>query len=63
MLGLRVGHLVYAAGNEDPARHSVRGTDVEIICHALDLDRPPEALLASVGALARLIAQSATGRL
>jgi 5-methylcytosine-specific restriction enzyme subunit McrC len=56
VLGLRVGHLVYAKGNEDPVRHSVRGADVEIICHALDLDQPPQALLASIGALARLIA-------
>jgi 5-methylcytosine-specific restriction enzyme subunit McrC len=56
VLGLRVGHLVYAKGNEDPVRHSVRGADVEIICHALDLDQPPQALLVSVGALARLIA-------
>ena len=56
VLGLKVGHLIYAKGNEDPVRHSVRGTDVEIICHALDLDQPPQVLLASVGALARRIA-------
>jgi 5-methylcytosine-specific restriction enzyme subunit McrC len=60
VLGLRVGHLVYAKGNEDPVRHSVRSADVEIICHALDLDQSPQALLTSAGALARLIAQSAT---
>jgi 5-methylcytosine-specific restriction enzyme subunit McrC len=59
VLGLKVGHLIYAKGNEDPVRHSVRGADIEIICHALDLDQPPQALLASAGALARLIAQSA----
>ena len=41
VLGLKVGHLIYAKGNEDPARHSVRGADVEIICHALELDQPP----------------------
>jgi 5-methylcytosine-specific restriction enzyme subunit McrC len=57
VLDLKVGHLIYAKGNEDLVRHSVRGTDVEIICHALDLDQPPHALLASLGALARTIAQ------
>jgi 5-methylcytosine-specific restriction enzyme subunit McrC len=56
VLGLRVGHLVYAKGNEDPVRHSVRGANVEIICHALDLSQPSELLLAEVGSLARKIA-------
>jgi 5-methylcytosine-specific restriction enzyme subunit McrC len=62
VLGLRAGHLIYAKGNEDPVRHSVRGADVEIICHALDLDQPPQALLASVGALAQLIAHGYPAR-
>jgi 5-methylcytosine-specific restriction enzyme subunit McrC len=56
VLGLRVGHLVYAAGNEEPVRHVVRGAGVEIICHALDLSRPPEELLAEMRDLARKIA-------
>jgi 5-methylcytosine-specific restriction enzyme subunit McrC len=55
VLGLKVGHLIYAKGNEDPVRHSVCGVNVEIICHALDLDQPPQALLASVRDLARQI--------
>ena len=42
VLGLRVGHLVYAKGNEEPARHVVRRSGVEILCHAIDLSQPPE---------------------
>jgi 5-methylcytosine-specific restriction enzyme subunit McrC len=57
VLGLRAGHLVYAAGNEDPARHVVRGAGVEIICHALDLGKPPVELLAEVRELATRIVQ------
>jgi 5-methylcytosine-specific restriction enzyme subunit McrC len=52
VLGLKVGHLIYAKGNEDPVRHSVRGADVEIICHALDLCQLPATLLADVEDLA-----------
>jgi 5-methylcytosine-specific restriction enzyme subunit McrC len=57
VLGLPVGHLVYAAGNEQPAHHLVRRAGIEIICHALDLSQPPERLLAEVGALAGVIAR------
>lgn len=56
VLGLRTGHLVYAKGNEDPVRHIVRGSDVEIICHALDLELEPGQLLAEVRGLAGRIA-------
>jgi 5-methylcytosine-specific restriction enzyme subunit McrC len=55
VLGLRHGHLVYARGNEEPTRHVVRAAGVEIICHALDLYHPPDALLAEVRELARSI--------
>ena len=56
VLGLRSGHLVYAKGNEKPARHIVRRSGIEIFCHAVDLDQPPDRLLASMGALAQRIA-------
>jgi 5-methylcytosine-specific restriction enzyme subunit McrC len=55
VLGLRTGHLVYARGNAEPAHHVVRGADVEVICHALDLGRAPDALLAEVRGLAAAI--------
>ena len=42
VLGLRNGHLVYAKGNEDPAHHVVRRSGIEIFCHAVDLDQPPD---------------------
>ncbi|NYJ02428.1 5-methylcytosine-specific restriction enzyme subunit McrC [Nocardioides thalensis] len=57
VLGLSEGHLVYAAGNELAVEHAVRGAEVAITCHTLDLDQPPERLLEQVGDLAsRLIA-------
>ena len=57
-LGLRNGHLVYAKGNEDPARHVVRRSGIEIFCHAVDLDQPPDLLLARMSDLATIIAAS-----
>jgi 5-methylcytosine-specific restriction enzyme subunit McrC len=56
VLGLRTGHLVYAKGNEDAARHAVCRSDVEISCSALDLDQEPQQLLSQISALAQLIA-------
>jgi 5-methylcytosine-specific restriction enzyme subunit McrC len=55
VLGLRTGHLVYARGNEEPTNHVIRGADVEVICHALDLGQAPDALLAEVRKLATAI--------
>jgi len=52
VLNLKVGHLIYAAGNEDPAHHIVRGAGVEIICHAMDLSQTPAALLVGIQAIA-----------
>jgi 5-methylcytosine-specific restriction enzyme subunit McrC len=59
VLGLPDGHLVYAKGNEEAARHAIRQSGIEILCHALDLNQPPEALLARVRGLAQAIASSA----
>lgn len=39
--GVPTGHLVYAAGNEKPARYTIAESGTTIVCHALDLDRPP----------------------
>ncbi|MGH3900202.1 MAG: 5-methylcytosine restriction system specificity protein McrC [Pseudonocardiaceae bacterium] len=47
-LHLPRGHLVYARGNSQPARHIVRYSDIEIVCHALDLTLPRAKLLAQV---------------
>jgi 5-methylcytosine-specific restriction enzyme subunit McrC len=51
-LGLRRGHLVYAKGNGQPARHVVRRAGVEIVCHAIDLTLRPAELLSRVDELA-----------
>ena len=58
VLGLRTGHLVYARGNEESTRHVVRGAGVEIVCHALELDQSPDAILAEVRGLAVAIGDS-----
>ncbi|MBG0818399.1 McrC family protein [Planomonospora sp. ID82291] len=55
-LRLPQGHLVYAKGNAAAARHAVRHTGIEIICHALDLTLPPEQLLTQVGGIAAELA-------
>ena len=56
VLGLRSGHLVYAQGNEKPARHLVRRSGIEIFCHAVDLDQEPDVLISQMRDLAQMIA-------
>ena len=58
-LGLAVGHLVYAKGNEVGVTHQIRNVDVTIHAHTLDLTTPPSALLQQVSALAGVIASAA----
>ena len=58
VLGLDRGHLVYAKGSEEPAHHLVRGSGIEIICHAVELDAEPAALLGQMQELALRIAAS-----
>jgi 5-methylcytosine-specific restriction enzyme subunit McrC len=56
VLGLRYGHLIYAKGNEEPAHHVVKRADIQIICHAIDLEASPSALLDQMYSLAERIA-------
>ena len=56
VLGLRSGHLVYAKGNEEPVRHVVRRSGIEIFCHAVDLDQEPDTLIGQMRDLAQTIA-------
>ena len=56
VLGLHSGHLIYAKGNEEPARHVVRRSGIEIFSHAVDLEQPPDELLAGMTDLAERIA-------
>jgi hypothetical protein len=51
-LGLRHGHLVYAKGEADAARHAVRRSGIEIHCHALELAAEPAVLLTQASKLA-----------
>lgn len=46
--GVQTGHLIYAAGNEMPARYSIAQAGVTVVCHALDLDNSPEELSAQI---------------
>jgi 5-methylcytosine-specific restriction enzyme subunit McrC len=55
VLQLPEGHLVYAKGNEPVSQHTVRGSEVEIRCHALDLASSPKDLLQQVARLAHVI--------
>jgi 5-methylcytosine-specific restriction enzyme subunit McrC len=59
VLRLPIGHLVYAKGNEDATRHAVRNADVEIRCHALDLEQPPALLLRQIAHIAEGLAAAA----
>lgn len=47
-LGLDTGHLIYAAGNEVPARYEIRNAGVTVVCHALRLDDSPAAISTQV---------------
>ena len=59
ILGLPVGHLVYARGNASPARHVIRQSGIEILCHAIDLSQPPEQLIGQMSDLAELVSAMA----
>ena len=56
--GLPSGLLVYAQGEEEPARHAVPRAGVTIEVEALALDGEPEAILASVARLAQRVRAS-----
>lgn len=56
VLGIDTGHLVYASGNEPSIDHQIKGGNVSICCHTLDLDKPPNHVLAQVNALADRLA-------
>jgi 5-methylcytosine-specific restriction enzyme subunit McrC len=57
VLGLRHGHLVYAKGDAEPARHTVRRAGIEIRCNALDLAVDPPTLISQVSNMADQIAR------
>lgn len=54
-LGLKHGHLVYAAGNERPRVYDVNVAGVVIEAHALDLNRTPTELLEDIAQLASIL--------
>jgi 5-methylcytosine-specific restriction enzyme subunit McrC len=45
---LNTGHLIYAAGNENPAKYHIAEADVTIICHAVDLGVPLDQVSANI---------------
>lgn len=60
VLGVRTGHLVYAAGDTEPRVHRIAGSSgIQIVETALDLTSPPAALLAQIADLARRLAAGA----
>jgi hypothetical protein len=48
---LSTGHLIYAAGNSEPARYTIAEAGIEIHCHALALDATPTEISAQVDAI------------
>jgi len=54
-LGLPVGHLIYAKGNEAAQQMVIRGSGVELHAHALDLELMPAELMKQVTTLAHRI--------
>lgn len=62
VLGLDRGHLIYAKGSEEPAHHRVRRSGIEIVCHAIDLNAAPAALMAQMDAMAAVIAAEVAAR-
>ena len=52
-LGLPVGHLVYAKGNDAETSAVIRNAGIAIHCHTVELDTAPDALAAQVDELAR----------
>lgn len=57
-LGLRHGHLVYAAGEVQPIAHRIEGADITVHCHAVDLDGTPDEVLSRIGVIATRVADS-----
>jgi 5-methylcytosine-specific restriction enzyme subunit McrC len=52
VLGLPTGHLVYAKGSESPGVHKIKGANVTVRQHALDLSQSRGELLARIDDLA-----------
>ncbi|WP_353611747.1 hypothetical protein [Arthrobacter sp. OY3WO11] len=47
--GLFEGHLVYARGDADIRSYVIDSPGITIYCRSLNLDQPPDALMAEVG--------------
>lgn len=58
VLGLPVGHLIYAKGNEEPRQYTVQRAGTRLVAHTLDLSLPPAELLASIEDLAQTLSVS-----
>ncbi|MFH8386862.1 McrC family protein [Kitasatospora sp. NPDC018058] len=56
-LRLPAGHLIYAKGNAPHAAHRIRNTGIQIHQHALDLNQPPETVLADIACIANALGE------
>ncbi len=61
-LDVRPAYLVYASGNEEPDRHEILHSDLEVVASTLDLGLPPVDLLDVVSSLAARIADESPAR-
>ena len=62
-LGLRTGHLIYAAGEPHSEPYDMVGTDVRLVIHSIDLRRTVAGIEAQLTAVLGLILASVDARL
>lgn len=60
--GLPLGHLVNAAGNEEPRAYTNSAAGVQVVAHCLDLEARPADLVRQVAELAGVIGPLPEGR-
>jgi 5-methylcytosine-specific restriction enzyme subunit McrC len=62
VLGLDVGHLVYAKGEEAAGAVDIAGSPVRVVRHVLDLEAAPAQVLGQIAAIAQEMADGLVGR-
>jgi len=49
--GVAEGHLIYAAGNEEPTRYLIQHAGVTVVCHVIALNTTPGSIMGQVDEL------------
>jgi 5-methylcytosine-specific restriction enzyme subunit McrC len=61
-LGLKEGHLIYAAGDPKPEPFKIRGTDIRLVVHTVDISSSLDEIEAQVAEVNRIVLASAAIR-